>query len=203
MASDRIILRLNSVVLGTDVTHEHTDWEVAEDEGFTNIKFQSLNDTENKLLKVFIGELEDKKYYARARMLLSTGYTTWTEVKDFEVTSGVEPPIGTILPVTIGMPTISTDSDRENHALENFTITVTNPPIIGDGVTYTSTTYVIEDINGKVIFAQPNDTVNRDRLTVDSVKLEPLSIYRIMAYKVTSSNDLTPIATMTIKTTIV
>jgi len=201
MAIDRIVLRLNSVTLPTGVTHTYTDWQVSDDINFDNIVLESLNDEESKLLKIFYATLEDKTYYARARMLLSTGYTKWAKLKDFTPATIDNTTLGLTIPISIGVPKVTTSSDINNHKLSDFSIYITNPPLLADEVQYTSTTWIIEDIFGKVAFIQPNDSDNMNRLDISTIRLKPLSIYRIKAFRKTDSNDISPMGTITIKTT--
>lgn len=74
------------VVNGVDV-HESSDWEIALDENFSNLFFQELKSTTNKLARNFSGFLPGTTYYIRARHNgASLGASDWSTPKIYKTT---------------------------------------------------------------------------------------------------------------------
>ena len=73
-----IILTIKELDLDKGVDHIATDWEVSDTVNFSNIIYKSHQDTQHLRGIIFNVNLEpNKKYYARARVLTSNGYTIW------------------------------------------------------------------------------------------------------------------------------
>ncbi len=99
-----------TVPFGVD-THQSSDWQLADNSSFSNILFESLEDTENKTSWSVSG-LQAQEYYVRVRYKGAAGYITdWTVIR-FEV-GKIEAPEITIsgYPDEIGINPVVTLSD--------------------------------------------------------------------------------------------
>lgn len=194
-------LTIKELALDDQVNHLATDWEVSTTLSFNNVVLRSLADYTNKLSIMFDEVLNPNiKYYARARALLSTGYTTWGNLDVFTPTSINDlSEIGDI-PTRISAPVITTDSNVHGHSNTMFNINVSGFSVIG-GADHSATSYFIEDLYGEVIWRRLDEEIYKESVPVNDIILESNKIYRIKALFHSTTNDISQISTLTIHVT--
>jgi len=193
-----VAIRITDLDLPTGVKHTATDWQIATDPLFSNIILESLDDTKNLTSIMWTNILDpDNKYYARARSLLNTGWTIWGNLdifipKDvYTIDNNIDMP-GTVTP-----PTIKTNSLINNHIPTMFTITVSDFNTTGTAI-HTATSYIITDINGKYVWSNIYNEVDKDSILVDQPILKRGNVYLIKAAFHTSSDDVSQFSTLAI-----
>jgi len=195
-----VTLRIVNLDLGPSVDHISTDWDVATDPLFEDIILTSREDKDNLRFIVFDETLDPtKKYYSRARTLLSTGYTAWGNIDTFTPYDINDIEIDIERPSLVTAPIITTDFDPNHHPLGLFNINFTGFATT-TSATHESTTIIIEDINNKVVFNSIDDKYNKTQLKVFNFVLLPNTIYRVKAYFKSTSGDYSNISTKTIVT---
>lgn len=104
-----VLIDTVSFKVDSSVEHLATDWEVSDTKDFSNILLSSYQDYKNKTGIIFSDNLStNKKYYARARGLLSTGYTRWGNIDVFSVINDTDLQPQDILPSRVSVPILST-----------------------------------------------------------------------------------------------
>ncbi|MCI4435216.1 MAG: hypothetical protein JHC33_00170, partial [Ignisphaera sp.] len=193
-----VVLRIAEIALDDSVNHLATDWEVSTTQSFNNVILSSIEDHDNITSISFDQVLDPNiKYYARARALLSTGYTIWSNLDVFTPNNIYDLDKNNDLPSRISIPLITTNSDTLNHDATMFTISVTGFSVIGNS-THTATSYYIETLSGDVVWSRLNEHLNKDSILVDDIMLTNNEVYRIKAIFHSSSNDSSQIGTKTI-----
>lgn len=176
-----VVLRINNTDLPTGWIHSATDWQVSMSENFSTILVSSMNDSENLTSIVFNNNLElGVKYYGRARMLLNTGFTEWSNIDVFTPKDIDEVALLMDIPSIITTPTLTSNFDLNAHPRKHFTITIENGFNTLGNATHESTSWIIEDNNGKPIWASFDDKVNLLSLNVN-VNLDLNKVYRLHA----------------------
>lgn len=178
-----------------------TDWNVATDLSFSDVILKSEGDKDNLSSIVFNEVLDpNKTYYARARVLLETGYTVWGNI-DVIVPDVVDATNELVdVPGLVSVPLLSTNSPQLNHTPVMFTITADGFMTTSSAV-LTSVSWFIEELDGNVIWSKLNDTVNKTSIEVNDVVLKPSEVYRIKAMFHTTSNDTSAISSLIIQVT--
>ena len=200
-----VILRIRQLDLDQQVDHVATDWQVSDTMNFSNILCESIQNVKNKRSMIFNKELDPNvRYYARARALLTTGYTEWGNLDIFTVDNTVSLNGNEDMPSQIAIPIIRTKNEvgyieAGAHDTTLFDIEVMGYSVVGNA-TLDSTSYWIEDIYGTVIWSSIYNTVNKNRITVQDVILKANSVYVIKAVFHSTSNDASQIASYTIQT---
>lgn len=192
-----VVLRINNTDLPTGWTHSATDWQVSTSEDFSSILVSSMNDSENLTTKVFSNNLElGVKYYGRARMLLNTGFTEWSNIDVFTPKDIDEVALLMDIPSIITTPTLKSNFDLNSHPSKFFTITIDNGFNTLGNATHESTSWIIEDDAGKPIWASFDDKENLLSLT-SNVNLELNKVYRIHASIKGTNGDSSQYGTIT------
>ena len=193
--------RILDLDIGPNVTHLATDWEIATDTLFVNKVASSINDTVNLTSIVFDIIVDPTiKYYARARSLIDPGgYTVWGNIDTFTPKDINDIEADVDLPTYVTLPTISTTDYTNVFPTTLFTITLSGYANTGPA-SHDSTTWIIEDIHGNVVYSRLKDKFNKNSLTFTDVILESRKLYRIKAIYHSTSNDSSQIATMTVST---
>ena len=141
-----VTLRIVNLDLGPSVTHKATDWDVATDPLFKDIILTSREDDKNLTFISFNETLDPtKKYYARARALLSTGYTAWGNIDVFTPYDINDIEIDIERPSLVTAPIITTNFDPNHHPLALFSINFTGFSTT-TSATLESTSVIIKDI---------------------------------------------------------
>ena len=200
-----IILTIKELDLDKGVDHIATDWEVSDTVNFSNIIYKSHQDTQHLRGIIFNVNLEpNKKYYARARVLTSNGYTIWGNLDVFTVDNKVELDKNEDLPSNVSIPIIKTKNsdgylNPNSHDTTLFNIEVIGFSVVGNA-TLDSISYWIEDIYGNVVWSSLYNMLDKDEITVQDVILKANSIYRIKVVFHATNNNSSQIATATIRT---
>ena len=176
------------------------DWQVAEDETFRKIVLRSENDTKNLSSIVFTDILDPNiKWHARARALVKdSGWTVWGNLDVLDYQQAEDIINSETIPTRISSPIISTSSDPDNHDASLFTIFVKGFGVIGNSE-HTATSWFIEDINGRLIWSDLKDTINKNKIEFKNMVLRNNNIYRIRAMYHSSSGDVSSISSYTIR----
>lgn len=191
-------LTIKELALDDQIDHLATDWEVSTTVAFNNVVLRSLADYTNKRSIMFDAVLNPNvKYYARARALLSTGYTTWGNLDVFLPTSINDLRETGDIPTRISAPILSTDSVISGHSNTMFNISATGFSVIG-GADHNATSWFIEDVEGNIIWKRVREEIYKTSILVNDVLLEDNKIYRIKAMFHSTSNDVSQISTLTI-----
>lgn len=181
------------------------DWEVSDTMNFSNVVLRSVQNKTNLRSIVFNKNLDpNKKWYGRARALLSTGYTEWGNLDVFVVDNTVLLTDNQDLPSNISIPLIKTRNSVGNlladtHDTTLFDIVVSGFSVVGNAK-LKSVSYWIEDIYSNVVWSSPYDEVHVEYINVSDVILKQNSVYRIKAMFHSTSGDSSQIATYTIRT---
>lgn len=184
-----VVIRITDLDIPTGVTHLATDWQIATDELFSNVIIESLDDQTNLTSITFNDSLDpDDRYYARARVLLTTGWTIWGNIDIFIIEDVFDTDDNLDMPGVITPPTITTDSDVNNHIPSLFNISVSGFSTTGTG-SHHATSYFIVDLDGKYIWSDVYDEINKDTILIDEIILEPGKVYLIKAMLHSTSGD--------------
>lgn len=174
-------------------------FELSDTRNFSNI----ISESESSLHKyavMFNVDLDPSKtYYARARCMLTTGWTHYTnlDVVDIKL-SGMTGYKNSVIPSRISTPIISTNSLQDKHDITNFKIHAKGFDRVGLS-THNKTLYFITDINNDVVWYHISD-INLTEVEVDNTLLKENEIYKINVIFGSSSNDFSQAANMTIAT---
>lgn len=195
-----VIARIEELLLEDGVTHVATDWQISREESFATRELESIQDKVNKSAIIWNDILDPNvKWYARARALLSTGYTIWGNVDIFRPENDDYIDAIEDIPTRISIPQISTNSDQNLHDTTLFTIVANGYDVIGTA-SHVATTWIIEDIDSNVVHASVYDTNNLSTYVLKNVILSDNSIYRIKAMFHSTTGDISPIGSYLIKT---
>ncbi len=195
-----VILYLkNQLQLKDDATHISTRFELSDTMNFSNI-IDFSESTINRHAVLFNRELDpSKKYYARARALLSTGWTKFANLDVVEIRlSGLSGYMNSVLPSKISTPILTTDSIQSNHSISNFTIEANGFNRIGTSV-HNKTIYFITDINNNLLWYRVTE-LELNKIEVNDLILDENKMYKVHAIFGSSSNDHSQVASLSIVT---
>lgn len=194
------VIRITELDLHPDVMHISTDYQISTDELFGTILAESIDDRKHLTDIVFNIVLDPEiKYYARARVRLSTGYTAWGNVDMFTPENINDIALNLDLPTLVGIPIITLDEPNDNFPLSLFNISVSGFAV-NSSSKHVSTTYIIETIDGDLVWSSKFNEYYRDSIFVDNILLKKNEVYRIKAMFHTSSGDVSQLSTVTVKT---
>jgi hypothetical protein len=183
---------------------QSVDWQIAKGKPiFTAdyIVFESLDDEVN--LEFIDTELEIEsgvQYYSRSRDKKQyAGYTEWSDISEIKIYDLDKNRIEIDMPSSVNMPTIVSNVDRKNATNGMFGFNISGFSVLG-GATHKCTNYILEDINGNVIFTRFKSQDRLEELLVNELFLQPNSVYRLRVSFEATNNDVTPMATYTLKT---
>jgi hypothetical protein len=184
-------------VLTPGWTHDATDWQVAEDEDFKNIVLKSMGDTENKLVKIFDDSKLDpqKTYYARSRIVFNKGLAEWSNVEIVKLKEKDIIDITTDIPTLVAIPEIDVNFDSNNMPPILFTINTSNFSCTSNAK-HKTTSYIIEDIEGNVVFANIDDEQQLTSKLISEILLVEGKAYNIKVAHRATSEDMSPFTTM-------
>lgn len=176
------------------------DWQVAEDETFKKVVLRSDNDTKNLSSIVFTDILDPNiRWHARARALIKdSGWTVWGNLDVLEYQQAIDAVNSETIPTRISAPIITTSSNPHNHDASLFTIFVNGFGVVGNAE-HTATSWFIEDINGRLVWSDLKDTINKNKIDFKNLVLRNNTIYRIRAMFHGSSGDVSSISCYTIR----
>lgn len=160
----------------------------------------SKDDKVNKTNIIFNDVLDPTiKYYARAKMKLSTGMTIWGNITIFIAKDINEVALDVDLPSRVSIPIITSSGTPDDHPVSLFKIFATGYSVIGDA-SHDRTSWIIEDSYGKVVWTSLDDKINKVSIEVNDILLEGNKTYRIRALFISTSNDVSQVATKTFVT---
>jgi len=195
-------LKIASFDIPTGSTLVAMNWQVSSTMLFRaeDIVAESLGDAVNLNTMRFDVILDpSRKWYGRAQPILSTGAQKWSNIVMVTPEEINDIDLDADMPSPITIPVITTDSNPDNHINTLFTINIANFNVIGTAK-HLATTYTIEDINGNIYWYRTYVTTNKTSITVSDVILPPNRIFRIKCYTHSTSNDASPLPTLTIRT---
>jgi len=195
-----LYLRMSDLLLSPPVTHLKSDWQVARDLKFTNIAAQSIGDAVNLTSILLTTQLDPGvKYYARSRAMLSTGYTAWSNIDIFTPQDVLAKQTQTLLPSLVSIPTISISTGPNGVSVYNSTITVGAVSTLG-GAQHTASTYMIEDMQGNIVWLDLANKANLNSINIPPGYLEPDRAYRLRVMIHVDSMDTSQLITQTFRT---
>ena len=193
-----VAIRITDLDLPIGVTHTATDWQIATDPLFSNIILESMNDTNNLTSIMWTDVLDpDNKYYARARSLLTTGWTIWGNLDVFIPVDVYTVDDDMDMPGTVTPPIITTNSLINNHIPSMFKIIISGFNTTGTAI-HTATSFLITDIEGNYIWSNINNELYKKGILVDETILKNGNVYLIKAAFHTSSGDMSQFSTLAI-----
>lgn len=196
-----VIARIESLLLDEGVTHISTDWQISDKISFETRELESMGDKLNKEAIIFNEVLDPNvKWYARARALLSTGYTIWGNVEIFRPENDNVIDVSEDLPSKIGVPQITTSSLQDNHDVTMFTISASGFETLGNS-THASTSWIIETLEGETIWSSTYNSIDKSSIDLVNYILDANAIYRIKVIFHSTSNDSSPVGSYIIRTT--
>lgn len=198
-----ILCKITDAELPAGVTHLGTDWQVSSTLHFDDgtVIAESINNPIFLTHMVFNNTLDvDKTYYGRARRLLSTGYTIWSNIDVFVPVDVTDILRVDNIPTAVSIPKLSTTcGDYINHAPSNFIFKADDFGVYGNA-THESTDWIISDIEGNILLSSLADTTNLTTLSItpDNLVLKDNTPYLLKARFNATSKDSSQIATLVI-----
>lgn len=195
-----VVIRVGNLELGPGVTHLATDYEVATDLQFNNLIINIKGETVN-LTTIILDNILDPGifYYCRTKCLLSTGYTYYSNIHKFQPLDVRRVDFDVDMPSALGVPRILSNSINELHQPTLFTLSAGGFTAVGNGK-LESTTWLIEDLDGNVIWERVRDENNTFNIDVYDIILKNNTVYRIRAIFHSTSGDSSQVGTTTIRT---
>lgn len=176
-----VLLMIKNPALPADYTIENVSWWLSETLEFRpgDILRESIEDPVNKLSIQFDIDLEiGKKYYAKCRVVYNKGFSNDSNINIFIARDLNEIDLDIVAPTKISRPTIEILPDVKSKPLGMLTFKG-GEFLSKFNVGHESSTYILEDINGKVIWSKPEDSTNLTEIKLP-IGLEPNSAYRLL-----------------------
>ncbi len=169
--------------------HISTWYQIAKENTFDTIVLNIEDDTVNLLSVKANVELEDGvTYYARTKFATDPGgLSAWSTFFTFVAGDTNEFNIFYNHPTLIEVPKIYSIFDRDGHPEALFEI-ILDTDYLFDYNSYIKANWLIEDINGKVVFSSLDDEVNLKRIYFNGY-LEP-GVYVMKLSIETASGDV-------------
>jgi len=183
-------------ITGASDTHVSSDWQIATDAGFTNVIFESLDDTSNlESITVPSGTLlTDTQHYVRVRHTGATyGDSAYSDDIAFTTSTSF---------VSVATPTITSPSDGATSVSETPTITSSAFSVNGGSDTHASSDWQIatDTSFNSIAIESLDDTSNLESFTVPSGTLFENTVYYVRVRHRGSSlgdSDYSPIVQFT------
>ncbi len=195
------ILRLQPFDLDPGDTHISTIWQVSENSpDFSNILIETQEDVSNLLIKIFnIEATEGRKYYARARTISeNAGLSVWSNV-DVEIAVDIDDSlITTQEPKRIKPPQFNLSFAQNEFNHNSFIINLT-PQQLTSATGHIATTWIIRNLEGKLLFISERDEVNLYELLVETI-LKENEIYIFEAQYHYANNDISMVGGISVYT---
>jgi hypothetical protein len=160
-----VVVELPILINTTD--HLSTDWQISDISDFSNIVFESLNDTNN--LYTLSKEINiTGNVHVRVRFNINNELTDWappTEIAGGEIMV-IETPTISIIGEPNDIPTIPTIIGSSFNILE------------GNG-SHTASDWIIKDPDGNVVFESLNDSINLETITIPQGYLINTIVYTV------------------------
>ena len=174
------LLRMNEKHIGTRVT-VYNDAERTQ-------KIAEKTDYDNLLNITMYNEFVDgEEYFAEARYILEPGGLQGAgKMTSFIASNTNEVDIRVNVPTVVGLPILTANFKLNEFPHTNFNVYLDVPLV--DNTYIVSTTWVIEDIMGKVVFISPDDSSNLTSIHIP-IFLDMSEQYIVKA-AVTLNNDI-------------
>ncbi len=189
MRTIRLHVEVPNINTAQPLLHTGTSWEVSKDPLFTSglSLASSLNDTVNLLsYDVSIDDSVKGILYVRTMYHFSNGSTSgWSNVVPFDsLQIGLK-----VSNSSISTPKVSYELDYEGNAAGHLIINTSNFQLFTGIGNHDSTTWMITDIDGKVVFERKNDKDNLTSFIVDLEDMVLNKLYLIKAQYHSTNND--------------
>ena len=183
-----VSLMIKNPDLPTGYEVVNVSWYLARDKEFTDIVVQSIENTVNKSNIQFNIELDlGVKYYAKSRIVYNKGFSNYSNINVFVAKDLNEIELDLYAPTKISRPdiTILPAETEKPIAMLEFS---GGPFISKYNILQKTATYILEDVNGKVIWSRINDSTNLENIVLP-IALQENSAYRLMiAYEGKNNN---------------
>ena len=185
-----VVLMFKNLDIPDGFKHKSSDWQIAEDKYFKNIVAESRNDTTNLTSILFDVDLDpDKKYYARARVIMDYGPSDWSDIDIIQAEDLNKVDLDIDIPSVVATPEVTVDFPYDKVPPIMFTIKTSNMST-NSNAKHLSTDWFITDIDGNLVFTSLEDQTNLTSIFVDDVMLETDKFYRVKASHQSSSGDI-------------
>jgi len=192
------------ITLGSDLTLDSTNWYVYNTNIINddNLVFSSLNDSENLLSIVLDLPLTDNDvYYVTNEYNLKDNddnIITTNKARLIRVTNKIKN--FTVNNTIIATPIININFKRDAGPIGNFIINANDFYLFTGVGNHVSTDYIIEDLNGKVIWSSIENKIELNTIRVPSCVMDLNRIYIIKVRYNTNTNISSNYGKVVIKT---
>jgi len=187
---------VNQLALNANETLEAMDYELSDTIDFSNIINSSYEDYDNLNGILFPDNLElGKKYWVRARALLNTGYTIWSNLYAFYAKDINDIPLNINIPSSVNTPKFVENTIFNRSRPTMFELKIEESSVANVNGVF-ETTWWIEDLNGKVVWSLKDSQTNKYSVYVDSVILKSNRIYVAKVMVRTGSDDVSNVGSM-------
>jgi len=195
-----IYLQISDLLLTAPVSHTSTDWQVSTDLKFANISAQSIGDKTNLTSMLFNLPLDPAiQYYARARVLLTTGYTAWSNIDIFTPQDVISGSNSSPLPSLVSVPSMTITNAGNRAPIFNTNINISTVQTLG-GATHLATSYVVEDMGGSPVWCSLHNIKEKNGIAIPPTIMNLNTAYRIRVMVHVDSFDTSQLITQTIIT---
>lgn len=192
-----VILTLPKIDIPTTLgwVHEASSWYIATDPSFStsSLVASSIEDTINLTSKTLDVMLQpDVIYYSKVRIFCNKGIIESdldiTEVKDSIKITNTE-----AIPSIVNKPTLTLNYDEKDIPATLFNVTTTEINTSSNSV-HTDSSYIIETLDGEVVYSKLKSKDNLTEKSFDDVILDDGRPYILRVSHESSSNDVSPFA---------
>jgi len=190
-----VVLMFKNLDIPEGFTHKASDWQIATDKYFRkdSIVAESKNDTKHLTSILFDVDLDpDKKYYARARVIMNYGPSDWSDIDIVRTEDLDKIDLDMDIPSVVAKPEVSIDFPFDQVPPTFFKIK-TSPISTNSNGRHMATDYIITDLSGNVMYMEPNNTLDLTSHLVSSIMLPEDNFYLLKASHISSSGDISPL----------
>ena len=196
-----IILEILDFNPPEDYIHLSTDWQVSKYEDFSEMEYESIGDEIGLLTHIYNGvSPADEDLYIRARVLFENkGYTDYSNIRIHDIKDIEQLVTNQNMPRAITQPTVGMLGDINSQPFSNITLYTSPFHCHDEKITHKSTSWAIEDLNGYVMYASPDDEGDLLEIEVNVTLDKNKSYVAIVAHR-GSNNDVSIFTRLTFKT---
>jgi len=190
-----VVLMFKNLDIPEGFTHKASDWQIATDKYFRkdSIVAESKNDTKHLTSILFDVDLDpDKKYYARARVIMDYGPSDWSDIDIVRTEDLDKIDLDIDIPSVVAKPDVDVDFPYDQVPPTFFRIK-TSPMSTNSNAKHMATDYIITDLLGNVMYMEPNNTSDLMSHLVSNIMLPDDNFYLIKASHISSSGDISPL----------
>jgi len=195
-----VVLMFKNLDIPKGFTHKASDWQIATDKHFKkdSIVKESKDDEKNLTSILFDVDLDpDKKYYARARVIMDYGPSDWSDIDIVRTEDLDSIDLDMDIPSVVATPEITIDFPFDKVPPTMFTIN-TSTISTNSNAKHLSTDYIITDLLGNVMYMETDSTDNLTKHLVSTIMLPEDNFYLIKASHTSTSGDISPLSQKTI-----